>query len=325
MSMPDTGRLDVATFGEAMLRLSVPIGERLGTAPAFGVHVGGSESNVAVALARLGHRVGWSSRLPDSALGRRVAETIRAAGVDVTGIRWVENSRLGTFFVELRGWPSVPHVIYDRVGSACCGLTADDLDWSVLTAARLVHLTGITPALSPSCRATALEAAERVRSSGAMLSVDVNYRAKLWRPDDAAATVRLLMRGADLVLCSSEDAKELFGFEGPTREVACRLAEFAECQRVVITTGASGAAWCDAGDTGSADGMLAALIVDRIGAGDAFAAGVIDGLLRGELADGVRMGIAMATITLGAHGDLYPGTRDEANHLVDGVARRVDR
>jgi 2-dehydro-3-deoxygluconokinase len=86
---------DVATFGEAMLRLSVPIGGRLGIAPAFGVHVGGSEANLAVALARLGRRVGWSSRLPDTALSWRVADTIRAAGVDVTGIRWVEKQPVG--------------------------------------------------------------------------------------------------------------------------------------------------------------------------------------------------------------------------------------
>jgi 2-dehydro-3-deoxygluconokinase len=232
---------------------------------------------------------------------------------------------LGTFFVELRGEPSVPHVIYDRADSACCGLTANDLDWSVITSARLVHITGITPALSLTCQTTALEAAERVRSSGAMLSVDVNYRAKLWRPEDAAATVRLLMRGADLVLCSSEDAKELFSLEGPARDVACRLAELAECWRIVITAGANGAAWCDGGVTDSVEGMTSVAVVDRIGAGDAFAAGVIDGLFSGDFANGVRMGIAMATITLGTHGDVYPGTRDEAMRLASGFVRRVDR
>ncbi|HUW78225.1 MAG TPA: sugar kinase [Candidatus Nanopelagicaceae bacterium] len=323
MNSPDA--LDVATFGEAMLRLSVPIGSRLGVAPAFDVHVGGSESNLAVALARLGRRVGWTSRLPNTALGVRVADTIRAAGVDVTGIRWVENARLGTFFVELRGEPSVPHVIYDRVDSACCGLTANDLDWSAITSARLVHLTGITPALSLTCKATALEAAERVRSSGAMLSVDVNYRAKLWPPAEAAATVRQLMRGADLVICSREDAKELFDLEGPASEVACRLAELAESRRVVITVGADGAAWCDEGVANFAEGMTSVAIVDRIGAGDAFAAGVIDGLLSGDFASGIRIGIAMATITLGTSGDVYPGTRDEAMRLAGGFARGVDR
>ncbi len=317
--------LDVATLGEAMLRLSTPTGHRLRTAASYDVHVGGSESNVAAALARCGRQVLWVSRLPDNELGHRVAEALAATGVDIDHVHWQLGGRLGTYFVELNGAPAAPHVVYDRAGSAASELAPDDIPWDRFERARLVHLTGISAALSPTCRAATLEAARRARAGSPLLAVDVNYRHKLWAADEAARTISQLIDGADLVLCSASDAELLFGIEGPPLDVARQLADRGGNQRVVVTAGTHGAVWIDGDLSGTVDGHPQATMVDRLGAGDALAAGVIDGVLRGSLADGVRLGVSMATIAIGTAGDMYPGTAAEALRLAAGPPSRVDR
>lgn len=143
---------EVVTIGEAMLRLSVPSGDRLDSAAAFEVHVGGAEANVAVALAALGRRVAWVSVLPDNSLGRRVAMTLRSYDVDIESVRWTEGARLGTYFVEMSEPPRPIRVLYDRAGSAASHMGSDDLPWPRIDEARVVHVSGITPALSASCR-----------------------------------------------------------------------------------------------------------------------------------------------------------------------------
>jgi 2-dehydro-3-deoxygluconokinase len=320
-----TSPLDVYTFGEAMLRLSVPPGDRLRTAPTFDVTVGGAESNVAMALARLGRRVAWGSRLPQNELGRRVAETIAATGADVSGVTWCDDGRLGTFFIELRSAPASPMVIYDRAGSVAASLTIEDLSAGALDTARWVHTTGITPALSEACRDTTLAAVQQVQARGGRISLDVNYRARLWPPDVACRTIDELAAAADLILCSAEDAAHVFGCAGDPADVVQRLSDRWGCPLVVLTVGAGGVVWCDEGAIASVDGVPTSHIVDRIGAGDSLAAGVLHGVLDGDLEAGVRLGVAMAAITLGTRGDAYPGTLAEARDLVGERARRVDR
>lgn len=317
--------LDVYTFGEAMLRLSVAPGDRLRSAPAYDVNVGGSESNVAMALARLGRTVAWGSRLPSNELGRRVAESVAAAGVDVSGVVWSDQARLGTYFVELRPPPAGPMVIYDRAGSAASGLTFDHLSVDALDTARWVHVTGITPALSADCRHATERAVAHVRARGGLVSLDVNYRARLWGPDDARAALDRLAPSTDLVLCSAEDAAHVFQVSGPPEQVVERLAERWSCPRVVLTNGADGVVWIDHGTIGATPGIPTPHIVDRIGAGDALAAGVIHGALDGDLTAGVQLGVAMSTITLGTRGDAYPGTLAEAEQLAHHPGRSIDR
>jgi 2-dehydro-3-deoxygluconokinase len=134
---------DLTTIGETMLRLSVPAGERIETAPRFDVHPGGAESNVAALLARLGRRTAWCGALPDSTLGRRVADELRRAGVDDTGIFWSATGRLGTYYVEFTQPPRPIQVIYDRADSCAAQLGPDDVAWESLLATRLLHLTGM--------------------------------------------------------------------------------------------------------------------------------------------------------------------------------------
>ena len=148
----------VTTIGETMLRISVGAGFAIETARAADLHAAGAESNVAAALASLGRRVAWASRLPDNPPGRLIAGELRRAGVDLTQVQWCLTGRVGTFFVELTPPPAAVQVTYDRADSCASQLSPDSIDWDRLLDTRLLHLTGITPALSASCAALTQDA-----------------------------------------------------------------------------------------------------------------------------------------------------------------------
>lgn len=304
-----------------MLRLSVPIGMRLDDARAFDLEIGGAESNVCVALSRLGRRCGWASRLPDHALGNAVLRALRADGVDVTTVRRAPGERLGTYFVEYATQPRAIQVIYDRAGSAAARLGPDDLDWGYLLDTRILHLTGITAALSESCYQTVSEAIRRARSAGVIVSFDVNYRARLWDAATAGDRLRPLIAEADLLFCKSTDASLLFGCTGDQRALMTALQRLTRAQAICCTFGERGAALLQ-GDGFIAQPALPVQIVDRIGSGDAFAAGVLDGMLDGDLTDGLRRGVALAAIALSQHGDRVLTSRAELEAVL--AHERVD-
>jgi 2-dehydro-3-deoxygluconokinase len=316
--------LDVLTFGEAMLRLSPPIGVPLARATNLDLHVAGAEANVAVALSSLGRSVTWVSRLPANDLGRMVARDLAAGGVDISHISWDESGRLGTFFVELGPGPKGVSVTYDRQGSTAAAMSTDDLAPQEMARARLIHLTGITPALSRSCREAIEAAATAARDSESLLSVDVNYRAQLWSTRDARKCLDRIGAGADLVVCTAEDARDVFGLEGDPAEVAASLADRLGSTYTVVTNGADGAVcWHNA------DAIRVAAtpthIVDRLGAGDAFTAGVIDGLLDRDIGEGLRRGSVLAAMALATRGDQVGVTRAELTQLLDPGGRRLNR
>ncbi|MFQ5517862.1 MAG: sugar kinase [Acidimicrobiia bacterium] len=307
---------DLYTFGEAMLRLWVPAGERLEDAAAYRVTVAGAEANVAMAVARAGKRAAWVSRLPDTPLGRRAAREIAGHGVDVSAVRWVADARMGTYFVELSVPPRPVSVVYDRRGSAAAAITAEDIDWKSLESARVVHLTGITPALSDSARATTIEAAHRAQKAGAVVTFDINYRASLWSIEQARETLLEICAAASVVITTAEDAGDLFGVGGDAAEVADTVKELSAAGAAVVTAGAGGAAWRGELGSGSLPGHPATTL-DRIGSGDAFAAGVVLGLLDDDLTQGVRLGLAMAAVKLGIHGDQLISYPDEIAALIE--------
>ena len=318
------GRYDVTTLGETMLRLSVPAGERLETAPRFAVHPGGAESNVAALLARLGRRTAWCGALPDSPLGRRVAGELRQAGVDDTGIFWSATGRLGTYYVEFAQPPRPIQVIYDRADSCAARLAPRDVAWETLLATRLLHLTGITPALSPSCHALTVEAMARARAASVPISFDVNYREKLWPADEAAATLLPLIAGVDLLFCGQGDAQRVFGCTSAPQAVLGQLAELSGAHTVVMSIGDGGVLAAVNSAVLAADAVPVG-IVDRLGAGDALAAGVIDGWLDGDLAAGLRRGVVLAALALSQHGDMVVTTRGEMESLVAGQGDALKR
>ncbi len=185
MSSP---HFDMTTFGEIMLRLSVPTGQRLETATNLNVYPAGAEANVASLLARHERKTCWVGALPKNPLGRLAANHLRTAGIDLNGIIWHEGGRLGTYYVEFGEPPRGIQVTYDRARSNITSLKASELNWDTLMDSRLLHLTGITPALSDSCHKITAEALRVAKLRKVPISFDINYRQKLWSETKAYKT-----------------------------------------------------------------------------------------------------------------------------------------
>src|SRR6266480_1694997 len=235
--------MDLVTFGEAMVRLSPPAGERLDDARRFDVHVGGSELNVAVAAARLGLRTRWVSRLAETPLGRLIARRAGEAGVDLSHVLWAEGERVGLYFVDGDA------VRYDRADSAMSRLAPGVVDWPrALDGARWFHLSGITPALSTGAAAATVEALAAAKRAGGGLTVsyDLNYRPQLWTAERAREVQEPFLGQVDVLITNQEDPRILFGIAGPEETVARALQERFGCRAVVVTLRAP-AARCIAG------------------------------------------------------------------------------
>jgi 2-dehydro-3-deoxygluconokinase len=316
------GKMDVTTLGEIMLRLSVPPGSRLETATELDVRPGGAESNLAALLARLGRRTAWLGGVPDNALGRLAANHLRMAGVDLSGVHWCSGGRMGTYYVEFSAPPRPIQVIYDRAGSCAAQLTPADVDWDALLDTQLLHLTGITPALAPGCREIALEAVARAQAAGVAVSFDVNYRQKLWPAAEATAALTPILRRVDLLFCGHGDAQRLFHCAGDPPSALRQLAEQTSAAVVVMSVGSAGALAWHGGEVLQVDAVPVA-IVDRLGAGDALAAGVIDGWLYGDLHRGLRTGVLLAGLALAQHGDMVVTTRGEVDALLSAAGSSV--
>ena len=172
--------MDVVALGDAMVSFSPPGMLRLEQAAQLEVWPTGAEANAAVALARLGKRVGWFSKLPNHPLSRLIVGAVSRHGVDTSRVVWTPEGRIGTLFYERAVPPRPPRVWYDRKDSAFTTLTASELDWPYLTSARIVLMAGTAPALSPTLQDTTRRIAEKVRAAGRLFALDVNYRAKLW-------------------------------------------------------------------------------------------------------------------------------------------------
>jgi len=309
----------LTTLGEAMLRLSVRPGDRLEDAPAFEVDVAGSEANVAYAAARVGLRAAWVSVLPDNALGRRVARTLAAGGVDTSLVRWEKAARLGLYFVELGTAPRPIDVLYDRSNSAMALARAEAFDLAAVADTRFLHVSGITLALSDSSRAVARAAMEHAKNRAALVTMDVNYRQRLWGREAAADAVREVAPLVDVLVCTAEDARDLFGANG-----AAELQAAIPVETVVVTMGADGAIASRGGSTVRRSGHPVET-VDRVGAGDAFMAGLIWGLIDGSLELGLERGLAMSALKMTLHGDLFRLDADDVAALLARDRREVGR
>jgi 2-dehydro-3-deoxygluconokinase len=308
----------MATIGEVMVRLAPDPGIRLENTRRLNVELGGTECNVAVALSGLGRCCAWISKLADNELGRMVHRKVREAGVDISGVRWAKGARAGTYFVEFGMKPRPSKIIYDRKNSAASLLKVDDVDWDFLTSFELVHLTGITPALSQGCRKVVEEAIARARDAGRRVSFDVNYRSKLWSAAKARKILEPLVKGTDVLFVTQDDARSVLGLGGKPEEVVRNLARRYVSDVTVLTLGANGAIAYHDGGFYSGSGHEVEEI-DRIGAGDAFDAGFLHGYLDGDIQMGIEMGSAMAALKHTVKGDFLVTTEEE---VVDIVERR---
>lgn len=317
-------RMDLVTLGEAMLRLSVRPGERLEDAPAFEVHVAGAEANVAFAAARIGLRSAWVSALPENPLGRRVAATLAAAGVDTSLVCWIDGARLGLYFVELGAAPRPISVVYDRVNSAIACAPAELFDWEAIGDTEFLHVSGITLGLSASSYDLGVQAMRQASHRGAVVTFDVNYRQRLWAPEAAAEAARSVAPLIDVLICTSEDARDLFGVSGDAQAALSQLQDHLGVEVAVLTLGAEGAIAMQDGATIRRPGHPVETI-DRVGAGDAFVAGLIWGLRDGSLERGLERGLAMSALKMTLHGDLFRFNARDVAELTSHSRREVGR
>ena len=320
MIQPDR---DVLTFGETMLRLSPPGRLRLAQAASFDVWVAGCESNIAAALCALGLSVSWVSRLPDNPPGRKIADALRALGVDLSHIVWTPpQERVGLFYAEAGTEPRAGAVVYDRAHSAASSLSPADLPDALFDTHRHLHVSGITPALSPSCAAAVTDAVARAKARGRTVSLDINYRAKLWSPEAAAAALAQLIPSVDLLFCARDDAARLFGLAGDDAARASGLRARFGVPIAVLTAGADGAVGCAADGPCAVPAIPVEATVERFGSGDAFAAGFLAEYLRGaSLEEALRMGAAAGALKRTILGDMLVATRAD----VEAVLARESR
>jgi 2-dehydro-3-deoxygluconokinase len=309
-------RFDVTSFGEMMLRLSVPTGQRLQTATNMNVYPAGAEANVMSLLARLDRKTSWNGTLPDNPIGQLCANHLRMAGVDLNQIIWKTGGRLGTYYVEFGEPPRGIQVTYDRAYSDITRLQPDEVDWSSFLDTRILHLTGITPPLSTSCHEIIVQALNKAKEKKTPVSFDVNYRQKLWSETEARDTLLPLIQGVEILFCSQADAIRLFGSKGEMQEIAESMLQISDAKHAVITFGEQGVLLWD-GEVWKHEPSRPTKIIDRLGAGDALAAGVIHGWLEGNIVEGVKYGVTLAALALTQLGDMVITTKKELASLTN--------
>lgn len=345
--MNPSKRQKAVTFGEIMLRLSPPGHSRFVQTDRYMATFGGAEANVSVALANYGFESVFVTALPGHEIGQSVVNSLRQFGVDTSHIRR-EGERVGIYFVETGASQRPSKVIYDRAHSSIAEMKPGSVDWdAVFEGASWYHWSGITPALSDSAAACAEEAAKAAKRHGAVVSVDLNFRKKLWDREKAQAVMTPLMEHVDIAIGNEEDAECVFGIKAGKsnveageldheayRAVAGEMASRFGLQKVAITLresiSASDNIWSACLCNGSEclfSRKYKIHIVDRVGGGDSFASGLICALLNGKSdKEALEFGVAASCLKQTIPGDYNLVSVKEVEALAGGdQSGRVQR
>jgi len=350
-------QLDLVSLGETMLRLSPPGHGRIEFANTLEIHVGGGEYNVAYALARLGLRTAWASRLVDNPLGAIILNHARSVGVDVSPVAVApydgvgKADRIGLNFTEVGTGVRASVTLYDRGHSACSHLEPGMIDFDRLFAhrgARWLHTGGIFTALSDSCAAVCKEALVKAKSAGTITSYDLNFRSKLWSSKKAQETTRQLVGLVDCLIGNEEDFQKVLGFEvegadeslsaldtSAYKKMVEKVVKAYPNVRVVGTTlrevksglvnNWSAILWTE-GRFYESRVYKDLEIEDRVGGGDGFSSGFAYGLLNGlSPQECVNLGAAHGALLQTTRGDTSQITREELMHVYRGGSARIKR
>lgn len=337
----------IVTFGEMMLRLA-PVGyDRFVQAKEFGVVYGGGEANVAVSLANYGKDAYFVTKLPKHEIGQAAVNELRRYGVDT---RYITRggARVGIYFCEKGASQRPSKVIYDRAYSAIAEAKKEDFDWDeIMHGAEWFHFTGITPALGDNMAEITLDAILAAKKSGATVSVDLNYRKKLWSTEKAGKVMETLVKHCDVVIANEEDAEKVFGIKaegtditGGTlsdegyRKVSAELVSRFGLKCATITLRESLSASENNWSAMLYDGTdfyksrkYSIHIVDRVGGGDSFGAGLIYGLTSGySMQKSLEFAVAASCLKHTIEGDANHVSASEVEALMEGDASgRVQR
>ena len=326
-------------FGEIMGRLS-PVGyKRFVQADCFEVIYGGGEANVAASLANFGLDAAYVTKLPDNDIGKSALRTLRAHGVDCSKIAW-GGERLGLYYCEKGASQRPSKVIYDRKYSSISTATPADFDWkSILEGVTWFHFTGITPALSDACAEICLDAVKTAKEMGVTVSCDLNFRKNLWTTEKAGRVMATLMPYVDVAIANEEDCEKVFGIKARNTDitggklshegyvsVAKELSERFDIGAVAITLRSSisasdnnWAAMLYKGGEACFSKSYALHIVDRVGGGDSFGAGLIYAMSGGYSAqDALEFAVAASALKHSIEGDMNEVSVAEVKALAGG-------
>lgn len=338
----------VVTMGEIMLRLSTPGYERFTQAKSFDVVYGGGEANVAVSLANYGHEAYFVTKLPNNPIGQSAVNHLRRFGVHTDYIAR-GGERVGIYYLETGASMRPSKVVYDRAHSAIAEATAKDFDFdAIFQDAEWFHFSGITPALSKTAAMLTEEALKAAKKHHVTVSVDLNYRKKLWTPQRAKEVMTNLMQYVDVCIGNEEDAEKVLGFKPGKTDVTTGELELEGYKDIfkqmkdqfgfkyVVTTlresySASDNGWSALiydGEEFYHSKKYNVRIVDRVGGGDSFAGGLIYGLLSPEkdFKQALEFAVGASALKHTIPGDFNLVTVDEVENLIQGDASgRVQR
>ncbi|OEJ13746.1 2-dehydro-3-deoxygluconokinase [Brachyspira hampsonii] len=338
---------EVITFGEIMLRLSPPSNLRFVQANSYDVRFGGGEANVAFALSNFGVDASFVTKLPNNDIGQSCINELRRYGVDVSNIV-LGGDRIGIYFLEKGASQRGSKVIYDRTNSSISKCTKEDFDWDkIFDGAKWFHLTGITPALGKNVSEVCIEACKKAKEKNITISLDLNYRKKLWTSKEANETMSKLMPYVDICIANEEDAEKVFGIKAKDsniiegklshegyKDVAKEIVNRFKVKKVGIalrgSISASENLWSCMlynGEEYFFSKEYLIKIVDRVGGGDSFAAGLIYSLLNGkDDREALEFAAAASCLKHSIDGDFNIVTIDEVMTVYNGDASgRIQR
>ncbi|HEX6079610.1 MAG TPA: sugar kinase [Methylomirabilota bacterium] len=325
--MSEASPHDLVGLGEVMLRLAARPPQRLEQATALDVQIGGTEANVAAACARLGLRTAVISALPsEHAWGDRTVRELTGHGVDCRGVLRRPGQRMGLYFIEYGVAPRPVRILYDRRDSAFSRLQPEDVDWSLVRGARLAHLTGVTAALGANLRAVVRRAIDEAAAARVPVSFDVNYRSRLWSPKEARDFLTEILPRVRYLFIGADDAATVFDLAGEPERVLESMRRLAPAATIALTLGEAGSAVLTPAGVRRPSRRYAVTVVDRVGAGDAFAAGFLWATLLGRDAQhAVDAATALAALKCTIWGDVSLVSRPELEELLATDSTEIRR
>ena len=341
--LEQTKPFDLITFGEIMLRLSPPRHDRITDSDVFEKRAGGAELNVAGGVALLGLRTGIISKLPHNKLGVYIKNRIRYTGVSDDFLIYDDSpeARLGLYYYEMGAAPRKPTIVYDRKEASITRIKLEEIPEEVYGSARMFHVSGISLALCENMRNVAIELIRRFKQAGAMISFDVNYRANLWTEEQARETIKSILPMVDVLFVSEESSRRMFQKTGELHDILKSYTQeygvkfVAATQRTVTSPRQhdfTSILYSAADDTFYTEPPYKNIdVIDRIGSGDAYVAGVLFGLLKyNDPGVAMRVGNANSSVKNTVPGDLPSSDFAEIErviyeHQASGPVSEMDR
>lgn len=319
---------DLIGMGEVMLRLSPPGKEKISQSETFEKNAGGSELNVVSGAAMLGLRSAIITKLPKSKMGHFIRNKIRYGNVSDDHIVYDTSpkNRLGIYYYESGVYPRKSSCIYDRAASSMCSLRMDEIDPNVFNQTKIFHISSITLALDPGLRETALEIIRKFKETGTLISFDVNYRAALWSEEEAKPVIESIFPLVDLLFVSEETSRRMLQrkgtleeiMQGYARDYGCKLVATTRREVVSPTRHNFNSKILFEGEFYEEHPYNEIEVIDRIGSGDAYLAGVLYGLVKNrDIVRALEVGNALSAVKNTVQGDMSASSIDEIRQVIN--------